>query len=470
MHIMKYGPGFTRRHFLQTMGAGFTAGVLMPVWDAIAETGRIERAYPDELLDIGAYTKGKIKVGDKLTADNVDIVKDLMDEVTYIQIKQQGRVCDIVATEKDVYKLNPPDYLDASLSHKDMAKFDEKGNVVTKEGKPWIGGLPWVTPTEAGQVIAAHNLSWGRYDIAQYCIDEYDMDADGNEQYHYNFWWTEIAGTCRIKMDPKPYMATPIDKTGENVLRYQSAVWDYPNDVKGTSILNIWPYDATQYPDFFGYLPAFKRVRRFPTNQRFEPVIAGSTFYLTDAWMTGDPTLTWGNFKLVGRGPALLATNGGWNADDENWVLGRHGGKTGKKFWNSSFSLVPDVYVVELEPTGYPRAPYSKKRIWYDGRTIAPITMNSFDRRGQVWKQWEAGFDNFSKPDGRFWNSEAGQKTGMWSWLYVHSHDIQSGRITSFQHTKKTLGGAQDRRNFGKDGLEAYDQYTTEAAIRRLGT
>jgi hypothetical protein len=477
MHIMKYGPGFTRRHFLQTMGAGFSAGVLRPLWDVIAETGRIERAYPDELLDIGMYTKGKINVGDKLTADNVDLVKDLMDEVTYIQIKQQGRVCDIAPTEKDVYRLNPPEYLDASMRNQGMAKFDEKGNVVTQDGKPWIGGIPWVNPTEAGQVIAAHNLSWGRYDVAQYCIDEYDMDADGNEQYHYNFWWCEVAGTCRISMDPKPYMPTPLDKNGEGVLRYQSAVWDYPNDVKGTSILNIWPYDATKYPDFFGYLPAFKRVRRFPTNQRFEPVIAGSTFYLTDAWMTGDPTLTWGNFKLVGRGPALLATNGdparddvGWNAVNENWRIERHGGKSGKKFWNSSFSLVPEVFVVELEPTGYPRAPYSKKRIWYDARTIAPITMNSFDRRGQVWKQWEAGFDNFSKNSGKVHNSQKGASGGMWSWLYVHSHDIQSGRITSFQHSEHTAGGMTDKRNFGADGLEAYTQYTTEAAIRRLGT
>lgn len=470
MHIMKYGPGFSRRHFLQTMGAGFSAGVLRPLWDVIAEDGKIDRAYPEELLDIGAYTKGKVKVGDKLTPDNIDHVKDLMDEITYIQVKQQGRIIDVVATERDVYKLNPPDYLDASLRHKGMAKFDEKGNVVTQEGKPWIGGLPWVNPTEAGQVIAAHNLSWGRYDVAQYCIDEYDMDADGNEQYHYNFWWCEVAGTCRIKQTPTPYMPTSMDQTGEKILRYQSAVWTLPNDIKGTSILNIWPYDATQYPDFFGYLPAFKRVRRFPTNQRFEPVIAGSTFYLTDAWMTGDPTLTWGNFKLVGRGPALLGTNGGWSGEEENWTLGRHGGKTGKKFWNSSFSLVPEVFVVELEPTGYPRAPYSKKRIWYDARTIAPITMNSYDRRGQVWKQWEAGFDNFSKPDGRMWNSEAGAKGGMWSWLYVHSHDIQSGRITSFQHTKKVAGGITDSRNFGADGHEAYDKYTTEAAIRRLGT
>lgn len=470
MHIMKYGPGFTRRHFLQTMGAGFTAGVLRPLWDVVAETGAVDGAYPDELLDIGLYTKGKVNVGDKLTADNVDHVKDMVDDITYIQVKQQGRIIDIVATERDVWKLNPPDFLEASLKNRGQAKFDEKGNVVTQDGKPWIGGIAFTHPTEAGQVIATHNLSWGRYDVAMYGIDEFDMDADGNEQYHYNFWWCEVAGTGRLVQDPKPYMPTPYDQTGEKVLRYQSAVWTYPNDIKGTSILNIWPYDATQYPDFFGYLPAFKRVRRFPTNQRFEPVIAGSTFYLTDAWMTGDPTLTWGNFKMIGRGPALMGTNGGWNADDPNWVLGRHGGKTGKKFWNSSFSLVPEVYVVELEPTGYPRAPYSKKRIWYDGRTMAPITMVSYDRRGQIWKQWEAGFDNFSKPDGRFWNSEAGKDKGMWSWLYVHSHDVQSGRITSFQHVKDVAGGVQDSRNFGDGGLDAYTKYTTEAAIRRLGT
>ena len=65
MHIMKYGPGFSRRHFLQTMGAGFSAGVLRPLWDVIAEDGKIDRAYPEELLDIGLYTKGKVKVGDK---------------------------------------------------------------------------------------------------------------------------------------------------------------------------------------------------------------------------------------------------------------------------------------------------------------------------------------------------------------------------------------------------------------------
>jgi hypothetical protein len=45
------------------------------------------------------------------------------------------------------------------------------------------------------------------------------------------------------------------------------------------------------------------------------------------------------------------------------------------------------------------------------------MVMNSFDRRGQVWKQWEGGFDTWDK-----------------------------------------------------NGNTAYEKYTTEAAIRRLGT
>src|SRR5690606_18295909 len=97
-----------RRHFLQTMGAGFTAGVLAPLWDVIARDGDITKAYPEELLSLDLYTKGKVKAGDQLTADNVDYVKDLLDEISYIQIKQQGRIVDITPTTTDIMKLNPP--------------------------------------------------------------------------------------------------------------------------------------------------------------------------------------------------------------------------------------------------------------------------------------------------------------------------------------------------------------------------
>ena len=53
MRVMRYDPGYSRRHFLQQMARGVTsAGVLMPLWQALAQNGEINKAYPEELLSI----------------------------------------------------------------------------------------------------------------------------------------------------------------------------------------------------------------------------------------------------------------------------------------------------------------------------------------------------------------------------------------------------------------------------------
>ena len=91
------------RHFLEQVGKGvFAAGVLNPLMDVVGRNGSLEAAYPPELLSIEAYTKGKIKPGDVLNAENVDIVKDLLDPGAYYQIKHDGRLVDIAPTETDV--------------------------------------------------------------------------------------------------------------------------------------------------------------------------------------------------------------------------------------------------------------------------------------------------------------------------------------------------------------------------------
>ena len=459
MHIRKYGHGFTRRHFLQTMGAGFTAGVLAPLWDVISNDGNVARAYPDELLSIEQYTKGKIKAGDVLDANNVEYVKDLLDDITYIQISQQGRIVDLYDTTTDVGVLNPRTYFEATLRNKGRARLDEKGNVVTADGSPWIGGNPFPDAKTAHEVLAGHTLSWGRHDVAFNCVHETDMDADGNELYGYQYLFIEYMPVGRLVLDPRPY------KDGhETKLRYNTILFTAPNDVKGTSLLNIWPYDQSQFPDFFGFLPAFKRVRRFPTNQRFEPIIAGSTFFLTDAWMTGDPFLTWGNFKLVGRQPFLGCVHRAWNGHkDDNWYHERAGGKTGRKFLRLPMELVPEVFVVDLEPIKYPRSPYSRKRIWFDARTLTPLVMNSYDRRGKVWKQWEGSFDTYEK-EGKRW--DGGHKQPYWSWTHVHSHDVQNDKISILEHVRSIEGGYEER----VDDPKVYEQFCTKAAIRRLGT
>ena len=64
-HIRKYDFNYSRRKFLEKTAAGFgTAGVLTSLWPLMCEAGDITKAYPEELLHIEAYTKGKVKVGD----------------------------------------------------------------------------------------------------------------------------------------------------------------------------------------------------------------------------------------------------------------------------------------------------------------------------------------------------------------------------------------------------------------------
>ena len=118
--------------------------MLTPLWPLIAHSADdISKAYPEELTNIGAYTKGKINVGDYVTADNVEHVKDLIDPIMYKQISEMGRRIRIVESTKDVTRLFPHEYLEATLRNDGQATFDSNGNVVTKDGKPWIGGNPF---------------------------------------------------------------------------------------------------------------------------------------------------------------------------------------------------------------------------------------------------------------------------------------------------------------------------------------
>lgn len=459
MHILKYGKGFTRRHFLETMGAGYAAGVLAPLGKVIAAEGDIRKAYPDELLTIEGLTNGKVKAGDILDANNADHFIDYLDPIAYIQIKQQGRVCDLLDATTDIYKLNPAAYINATLSNDGKARFDTKGNVVTPDGKPWIGGNPFPHAKTAQEVLVSQALSWGRYDSVHQCIWEYDLDGDGNELYQYKLLWIEHMLNGRLTADPKPSWPRLEDK-----LRANTVVFTNPQDVKGTAVLTVWPYDQTVLPDFFGYLPAFKRVRRFPSNQRFEPVIAGSQFFISDAWGMGDPYLTWGNFKLVGRQPFIGFASNNWAGEHDNWIHERCGGKNGQKFLRTKAEVIPEVFVVDLEPVGYPRAPYGKKRLWFDARTLVMLTMVAYDRRGEIYKQYEVQTSLYETSDGTKFSG--GGQDPFWSWTGVHFHEIQSDKVTLMDHAKTLPGGFTERVN----DPNIYDEFCTQSALRRLGT
>ena len=460
MHIKKYDFDYSRRFFLEKTAKGLMgAGVLTSLWPLIGNTGEIGKAYPEELQSLEAYTKGKVKEGDFITADNVDQVKDLLDPVMYLHVKQLGRRLKVVPQTRDITKLHPHAFLEATLRNQGKAALDGNGNVVNKaDGKPWIGGLPFLDPQSGLEAIANLTLTGSHYDQFIYAARDWDLSPEGKVDYQYELGMCEKNAVSLVSNPNGPYWAGHEDK-----LKY-SAVWFVgPNDVKGTSFLNTWKYDQREFPDLFGYLPAFKRVRRFPSNQRFEPLVPGITVVLSDFWAAGDPMLTWGNYKIVGRQPFLGSMHGQWQPDAKNWEYPLVGGPKNNTFMYVGKSLIPEVIVLEAEPTGYPRAPVSKKRVYIDARMLTFPQMITFDRRGDLWKSFEPGFSQYKKGDKV---AMAGNDVA-WSWSWVISNDVQSQRITRFHQAESCAGGWKSQWNMHDDVI---NKYMTVQAMQRLGT
>jgi len=458
MKLLRYDAGYSRRKFLADASRGvLSTGVLMPLADAIAATGEISKAYPDELLSIEGYTKGKIKTGDYITSANVELVKDLLEPVRYEQILKQGRRLKIGKTTTDVMKLSPWEYIEATLKHSGRGAFDAKGNVVDKTtGGPWIGGNPFPNPTNGIELFAAQTLSWGRHDASFYALKITTIEADGRERFRYSGGWAEMSPIGRVSMDPMPYWNEHKDK-----LRFQSVFFLEPQAYRGTSFLNVWDYDASTFPQLYGYVPEFRRIRQFPTNQRFEPLIPGLTLFLSDAWAAGDPLYTWGNYKIVGRGPFLAGLSDSWAHDNDNWEHGTHGGPKGKTFWDATVELIPEAIMVEAEPIKFPRAPIGKKRVWFDARNQVVVGMVTYDRNMQPYRSF----------DGAYTLYEAGNKKVMdgkhpyWSWAHVTSSDIQTNSVTRLEQVRAVEGHHQS----GANDPKLYDRYLTQAALQRLG-
>ena len=456
-HLRSFDRDYSRRVFLdKTRRAMMGAGVLAAAWPSFCRSGSIASAYPDELLSIEAYTRGKLKAGDLITSDNVEFVAGLLDPVRLHQVQSMGRTLQLVPTTTDIGLLLPHDYVEATLRNRGRAVFDATQNVVTREGKPWIGGNPFPEPSSPLEVMAAHTLSWGRHDASFYATREFDLDEKGNVAYQYASCWAEMAAVGRVTLDPKPYWPGH-----EGKLRYQSVFFVTPTDIRGTAYLNIWSYDQSRFPELYGYIPAFKRVRQFPANQRFEPLNPGSELYLSDAWAAGDPFLTWGNYRVVHRGPLLGAVSRGWNSTRPDWSHGTHGGPKGNMFWDTAVELVPEVIVIEAEPTGFPRAPIGRKRVWFDARTLLPLAMTSYDRRGEIFRHFDGAYSMYD--DGRMRIMDGHQP--YWSWTTVHAYNVQTNRMTRIEQVSEVAGGHRMRVN----DENIYEKYLTVTALRRLG-
>lgn len=463
MRIKKYDIDYGRRKMMQSVAYGLGAGVLMP-WEKLLakEIDNIQKAYPDELLSIEAQSKGKVKVGDYITKDNVEYVKHLLDPGAIEQITgPEGRKIRIKAPTLNPRELVNVPYYEATVQDVQsghQGKFDANGNVVDENGKRWQGGLPFVNPSDGKQVWANMCLNIGRADNACYVIEQKDYGADGKQEYHYNFQWVELNSTART--DRKVF------KGLENELRRQAVFFAASPDVRGTSFLSIWDYDMRQIPQLYGYLPEFRRVRQFPSNQRFEPLVPGAVWFLSDPWAAGDPFLTWGNHKIIERKPMLGPWSSDFSKHDANWEPPRQ--KDNPKFFDVPYEMAPEVIVTSCEPTGYPRSPVSKRVAYVDARNSMAASNIRYDRQGKIWSNFEMAHGQFKGggPDGKRVILSDDGKNPAWSWTYVHIYDFQNRRMSLCNHSK---GAAGVEARFNADPEWLFNTYCTAQALQALG-
>ena len=460
MHLRKYDFEYSRRRFMENTALGIGgAGLLSALWPEICKAGDTAKSYPDELLDIEAYTKGQVKVGDVIDKDNVILVQDLLDPITFQEVQQDGRKFFIQPSIHEAETMYPPYFLDATLRNQGQATFDSDGNVTTQDGKPWIGGLPFPEVTTGEEAIANITLSWGRHDKAMYAVPAVTVNPEGEVQYEYDWIWAEQQCTGLVHPDaPGPYLPGHEDKT-----RMQTIWFTHTNDVKGHAFLSHWSYDQRKIPQLWGYLPNLKRVRRFPANQRFEPYMPGMNLYLSDAWASGDPMLTWGNWKVIHRGPFLGSSHDQWTPNNENWRPPLVGGKKDQSYFYVGKSLVPEVIVFEGEPVGFPNAPVSKRRIYMDVRNMGAGQTITFDRTGEMWKGLEGGGGQRLAEGHETLTSDGRPE---WTWYWAMSHDVRANNVTRFHHGKTCRGNWDSALDPAEDLVA---NYMTQQAIRRLG-
>lgn len=462
MRIRKYDVNYGRRKLMESVAYGLGGGVLMPLDKLYAkEIDNINKAYPEEMMSIEVQSKGKVKVGDYITKDNVEYVKHLLDPGAIEQITgPEGRKIRIKAPTTNPRDLVAAPYYEATVAdiksgHR--AKFDANGNPVDQAGNKWQGGLPFVNAKDGKEVWCNMGMSIGRADAACYVIEQKDYGTDGKQEYHYNFQWVELNSTGRT--DRKVF------KGLDNELRRQSVYFAASPDVRGTSFLSVWDYDQRKIPDLYGYLPSFRRVRQFPANQRFEPLVPGAVWFLSDPWAAGDPFLTWGNHKIEARKPMLGPWSSEFERHDDNWEPPRQ--KDNPKFFDIAYEMAPDVIVTSCEPTGYPRSPVSKRVAYVDARNMTASSNIRYDRQGKLWSNFEMAHGQFKGggKDGKRFIKAADGSAG-WSWTYVHIYDFQNRRMSLCNHSK---GAAGVIARFDADPEWLFNTYCTPQALQTLG-
>ena len=370
-------------------------------------------AWGEEIPTIEKVTGGKLKAGDLVTKDNVDLVKDLLPPSAYECVKR-GMVL-ILAPPTPVEKTLPAYFLEATKKNRGKAVMGQNNVVYTKDGKKWIGGFPFPEPQTGTEAMANYRfgaLSYGCDDFNYYV--RMDFVNSKGEAYKYNqSWYRKMFVQPRLLVPPLGVIP------GHEAENYRSMIFFLePQDIAGLSQLFVRYYDDTARPDDgYLYLPALKRTRRISATN-WQDNMAGTDLTWSDADGFADPFGGW-NFKLVEKKLYILPGDNNPNPKkrpDGTWDPGIKY-DVGVKFPRLQWELRP-TYVVEATPKQ--THVYGKKIIYLDEVTFKSRIVEMYDHQMKLWKHWLIGCTLIKGADGNNYSCTT----------FPHGYDFQIDHMT----------------------------------------
>ncbi len=350
-----------------------------------------------EVPTIEALTNGKVKIGDRIDKNNVDLVKDYISDGIYEAVKQ-GMIMKM-GSQLPPEKLVPKFFREITEKNRGKAIIDEGGAVYyEKAGTLWPGGVPFVRPKNGLEAIT--NAKFG-------CVhDGYQMSpslmtyTNPKGRTYKSSLLHQMYFFYTTRIDSAPLGVIP---GYEDILYKRISVFQEPLELKGLGQYTVRHYDdANKYDAGFAYFPAYKRTVRVCATT-WQDNIGGSDYTYGDGGGLQEPFSYW-DFKLKGK-KFVLATEPDAPfpiIDEKSRKIDERVQFTeGTKFPVSGWTIWP-MYEVE----GIPKVKhiYGKKLFYVHAWPYWPATWQigvceAYDRQMGLWKVFwnrrdQAVFDN----------------------------------------------------------------------------
>lgn len=368
---------------------------------------------------IEALTGGKVKEGDLINKDNVDLVKEYISPGLYETVKQ-GFVMRI-GKQVPPEKMVPEYFKKITRENRGKAIIDENGTAYYENMETrWPGGVPFPNPQTGLEAVS--NFKYGYVYDAWRMYPSLMKYTNAKGKTYKTAKMEQLYYTYNTRTKNAPLGAAP---GYENILYKRISIFHTPLELKGIGQYTVRHYDdAKHFDKGFAYISAFKRTIRVSATT-WQDNIGGSDWTYGDGGGLADPLSYW-KFKLITKRYMLLPEPDApfsYVNDETGDVDERLQFTVGKKFPIFGWAIWP---VVEVEGTPTIKHVYGKKtffiNLWpYWPSAWAIGLVDLYDRQQKLWKI------NWNRRDHRSWEGQNYTAT-----VGGPMYDLQTQHMTEF--------------------------------------